>query len=305
MTVRTTGIMLALGAAIVSGFNVFVNSYGVTQFKDATLYTTGKNLIAALVLIAALALAARVRRSEGLTRPRTRGQWAGLAAVAAVGGSVPFVLFFEGLARATAADSQFIHKTLVVWVAILAVAFLRERIGVWHVAAIALLIAGQAALQTGLTKVGPGMGELMILGATLLWAVELVIAKRLLGSLSPLTVGTARMAGGVAILVAWSAATGHLAPLSAVQWMWIVITGALLAVYVGVWYSALARAQAVDVTAALVSATVVTSLLNAAVKGAPIAAQLGGLALIAIGTAVLVLALLRTTRRAEVSATAG
>lgn len=305
MTVRTTGIMLALGAAIVSGFNVFVNSYGVTQFKDATLYTTGKNLVAALVLIAALALAARVRRSEGLTRPRTRGQWAGLAAVAAVGGSVPFVLFFEGLARATAADSQFIHKTLVVWVAILAVAFLRERIGVWHVAAIALLIAGQAALQTGLTKVGPGVGELMIFAATLLWAVELVIAKRLLGSLSPLTVGTARMAGGVAILVAWSAATGHLAPLTAVQWMWIAITGALLAVYVGVWYSALARAQAVDVTAALVSATVVTSLLNAAVKGAPIAAQLGGLALIAVGTAVLVLALLRTARRAEVSATAG
>jgi drug/metabolite transporter (DMT)-like permease len=293
MTGRTLGITLALGAALISGFNVFVNSYGVAQFKDATLYTTGKNLVAAIVLFAALAAAARIRRGEGLTPPRTGGQWAGLAAVAAIGGSVPFVLFFEGLARATAADSQFIHKTLVVWVAVLAVVFLRERIGPWHVAAIALLIAGQAVLQTGLAKVGLGPGELMILGATLLWSVELVIAKRLLGSLSALTVGTARMAGGVIILVAWSAATGHLAPLSAAQWMWVLITGALLAVYVGTWYAALARAQAVDVTAALVSATLVTSLLNAAVKGAPIAAQAGGLAVIAAGTALLVLAALR------------
>ena len=53
-----------------------------------------------------------------------------------IGGSVPFVLFFEGLARAEATQAAFIQKTLVVWVALLAVPLLRERFGVPHALAI-------------------------------------------------------------------------------------------------------------------------------------------------------------------------
>ena len=53
----------------------------------------------------------------------------GCSRVAVVGGSVPFVLFFEGLARAEATQAAFIQKTLVVWVALLAVPLLHERLG--------------------------------------------------------------------------------------------------------------------------------------------------------------------------------
>ena len=45
-------------------------------------------------------------------------------------------------------------------------------------------------------------------------------------------------------------------------------------------YAALARAQAVDVTAVLVVASVITALLGAAVNGAPLAPQLGWLVLV-------------------------
>ena len=100
-----------------------------------------------------------------------------------IGGSVPFVLFFEGLARAEATQAAFIQKTLVVWVALLAVPLLRERFGLPHALAICLLIAGQAWLAGSAGTVVFGTGEAMILAATLLWAVEVVLVKRLLAAL--------------------------------------------------------------------------------------------------------------------------
>jgi len=57
--------------------------------------------------------------------------------------------------------------------------------------------------------VRPGAAEAMILAATLLWAVEVVVAKRLLADLPPLTVGLGRMGLGVVVLLGWLAATGH------------------------------------------------------------------------------------------------
>ena len=112
--------------------------------------------------------------------PPAARQWLALLGVAVVGGSVPFVLFFEGLARAEATQAAFIHKTLVVWVALLAVPLLRERVGAPHALAIALLVAGQAWLAGDAGTVVFGAGEAMILAATLLWAVEVVFVKHLL-----------------------------------------------------------------------------------------------------------------------------
>ena len=94
----------------------------------------------------------------------------------------------------------------------------------------------------------------MILAATLLWSIEVIVAKRLLGSLSSLTVGTARMALGCVVLLAYVAVTGSMDDLLAVsvtQWAWAALTGGLLAAYVATWYLALARARAIDVTAVL------------------------------------------------------
>jgi drug/metabolite transporter (DMT)-like permease len=283
---RLWGIALAFATALVSGVAVFANAYAVKAFDDSGVYTTVKNLVAAALLAVLAALAAARGSAARPARPRTRGQWAGLAAVAVVGGSVPFLLFFEGLARASSVQAAFIHKTLVVWVALLAVPLLSERIGPAHVAAIALLVWGQAVLGGGVGGVRPGSGEVMILAATVLWAVEVIVAKRLLAGLAPLTVGLARMGLGVLVLLGWLAATGRaddLAALGGRQWAWALATGAILTVYVATWYAALARAQAVDVTAVLVAGAVVTALLDAAVKGKPLAPQGFGLLLLTAG----------------------
>jgi drug/metabolite transporter (DMT)-like permease len=284
LSTRAAGVALAFVTAVVSGVAVYVNSRGVSHFDDATVYTTAKNAVAGLLLLA-LALPV-LGGTRPRARPRTRGQWLGVAAVACIGGSVPFVLFFEGLSRATATQSAFIHKTLVVWVALLAVPLLRERLGPAHFAAIALVLAGQAWLAGDLGVVVFGTGEAMVLAATLLWAVEVVLVKRLLQDLDVRTLAAARMALGTVVLVGWIAVSGRggdMLTLGSEQWTWAIFTGLLLTAYVGTWYAALARAQAVDVTAVLVFGAVVTAVLERAADGA--ALDVVGIALVTVGAA--------------------
>ena len=288
---RTGGIALALATAVVSGVAVFVNADAVSRFPDATTYTTAKNLVAAVVLSALwLATGRRVRAlgdpASG-ARPPQRPAWA-LAVIGIVGGSVPFVLFFEGLARSSSVPAAFIHKTLVVWVALLAVPLLGERFDRWHAAAVGALVVGQALLVGNVADLRPGSGEAMILAATLLWAIEVVLARWLLCGYTSLAVGTARMGFGVVALLAWLALTGRaddLAGLAIHQWGWALLTGALLVGYVTSWFAALARAPAVDVTAVLVAGALVTALLDAAVRGIALAPDAPALLLIGLGTA--------------------
>ena len=302
---RDAGLVLALIAAVISGCAVFTNSYGVRAFGNATVYTTAKNLVAAVVLgIVLLVVSRGGAAKERFTRPRTRTEWTGLAAVAVIGGSVPFILFFKGLATTSASDAAFIQKTLVIWVMLLAIPLLRERIGPWHVAAIAALIWGQLLLGGGLHAIRRDSGTAMILIATLMWAAETVIARRLLATLSALTVAVARMGAGVVILIGYTLATTSWSKLAAIgwhQWSWAIATGLILAAYVATWLAALARAGAIDVTALLVPAAIITALLQAGVQGKALAPQWGGLVLVAAGAAAIaMLAFARKPAPAEV-----
>jgi drug/metabolite transporter (DMT)-like permease len=278
------GILLAAGTATISGFAVFLNSYGVKAVPDAAVYTTGKNLVAAAILVvAALALPGRLTWPS----PRSRESF-GLLAIAVIGGSVPFVLFFSGLAIATAPTAAFIHKTLFIWVALLAVPLLGERLGLMPIAALGVLLAGQMLVAPP-TGVGIGPGELMIAAATALWSVEVIIAKRLLGTVPVRTVAVARMALGVLILAGYLVVAGKLGTIAAITttgWLWIGVTGVLLAGYVGTWYAALREAPATAVTSILVVGAVVTGVLSAVSAGAvPVGAVVGGYLLIFVAVA--------------------
>jgi drug/metabolite transporter (DMT)-like permease len=284
---RRTGLLLALGTACISGLAIFLNSYGVKAFGDASTYTTAKNVVAALVLVLLTGAMSVRRPGTVLTRPSRPRQWAGLTIVGVFGGAVAFLLFFEGLARASSTDAAFLHKTLLVWVALLALPLLGERLGAIHVAAIALLVVGQIGLAGGVTTIF-GQGQLMVLGATLIWAAEVVVAKKLLTDLSSWTVGLTRMGVGSVVLIAWTLVRGKggaLTALTGEQWMWVLLTGVILAGYVSTWFAALSRAPAVDVTAVLVVGAVITALLAAVVKGSPLVPQLGWLALVLVGAA--------------------
>ncbi len=296
------GIRLALIAAIVSGISIFVNAQAISAFPNATLFTTLKNVIVGAALVAVVL----VWRRADVRRLAAR-QWAGLAALGVVGGSVPFVLFFEGLSRSVnAADASFIHKTLFVWVALGALAFLpRERLGAGQLAALAVLLAAQLLLGAPRSfNVGPG--ELMILAATLLWSAEIVVARRLLSGTSSAVAAAGRMGGGAIVMLAYAGATGQLTlALSPLQWAWIVVTALLLCAFVSTWYAALERAPATAVTCMLtLGAPITAALALLSGRPAPSLPQLAGYALVVVAVSAF-LALPRIARSVRVRAAAG
>jgi drug/metabolite transporter (DMT)-like permease len=291
------GVGLAVVAALISGFSIFVNGFAVKQLPDPAVYTTLKNGIAAFLLVG-VAIAV-VKRSE--VRALDRRSWAGLATIGVIGGSIPFLLFFGGLAVASAPTAAFIHKTLFVWVALLAVPILGERLGWYPIAALGVILVGQTlvAAPIGVTW---GIGESMIAAATLFWAAEVILAKRLLRRAVPAPVlGAARLGIGLIVLVAYLAVTGRLdivAGLTATQWAWAIGTGVLLAGYVGTWLAALRRAPASTVASVLVLGAPITAVFQSLASGtAPGPAVLVGVVLILVAVAVIARLAVRPGRR--------
>ena len=297
------GVILALATAAISGLSVYLNAFGVKLVSDAAVYTTAKNAVAAIVLVS-IALLLGARRESMTLPPRAR---LGVLAIAVIGGSVPFVLFFSGLAMATAPTAAFIHKTMFIWVAFMAVPLLSERLGWLQLVALGVLLAGQLLIAPPL-GVGWGAGETMILAATLLWSVEVILAKRLLTGVSAPLLAASRMGLGFVILAGYlvvSGKVGGLAAITADGWLWILITGGMLSAYVISWYSALRYAPATVVTSLLVGAAVVTGILSAATQGkTPSPTVVAGYLLVLAGVGVVSLLATRPrmTRDAQVSA---
>jgi drug/metabolite transporter (DMT)-like permease len=306
------GLALAATTALVSGVSVFVNSYGVHAIKSPDVYTTAKNLVA-FALLAVFTLCARraaplrswsAAPPAGSAMRHKPGMWVGLAYVGVVGGGLAFVLFFNGLADTAAVPAAFWHDTLVVWVALLAMPLLGERIRWWNAAAIALLLLGQIALSSGVGRLAANRGEMLVLVATLLWSVEVVVAKRLLTGLSPATLALVRMGVGGATLLVYLAVDGKLHLLTSFgtsQVGWVLLTGSLLAVYVGTWMSALRLARAIDVSSILVLSVVVTALLEDAADTSHLDPQWLGLVLIAAGAGLVVFMCTRVRGRVRAS----
>jgi uncharacterized membrane protein len=118
---ESKGLLLVLGTAVISGFSIFINKFGITGF-DPYLYTFLKNIVVALFL---LGFIIAIKEFENLRKLKMK-DWLVLTIIGLVGGSVPFLLFFKGLSLTTAANGAFIHKTMFVYVAILAGLFFWE-----------------------------------------------------------------------------------------------------------------------------------------------------------------------------------
>lgn len=301
VTVRW-GVALAFATALISGFSIWINASAVKQLPDPAVFTTLKNGVAAIVLV--LIATSAVRRAD--VQAIDRGGWARLGLIGVIGGSIPFILFFTGLAQASAPSAAFIQKTLFVWVALLAVPFLAERLGWIQLAALAVLLGGQVLVAPP-AGIRWGAGETMIAIATLFWAVEVILVKRVLGSISSPIVAAARLGIGMIVLVGYLAVAGKLGSLgalSASQWLWGLGTGLILSAYVATWFAALRRAPATVVSAILVVGAPVTALLQTLAAGTvPSGPALAGQALIAVAAVVLAAQLVRSARR-QLSASA-
>ena len=307
MTVPRTvgwGIALATMTALISGVSVFANGLIVKEFADPVVLTGVRNAMVGAVLLAILLGSGGI----GEIRALSTGRAGTLFLIAVIGGSIPFILFFTGLAEASGPGASFIHKTLFVWVSLLAVPFLGESLGLVQIAALGVLVVG--VLLVGPTgAVGPGPAELMILAATIMWAVEVVIARYLLSraGVSVRLAATARMALGAVLILGFLVITGRagaIVALTSTQWLLIAGTGALLFGYVTTWYGALQRAPASIVASILVGGAVVTAVLVIARTGSVPAPSVElGLVLLAIGVVMAIAAGRRTATVPQVAQT--
>lgn len=291
MKTPTLGVRLAVLAAVISGFSIFVNSYGVRAVPDATLYTTLKNAVPG-VLLAVPLFALASRRAELARLSRRDVGW--LLALAVIGGSVPYVLFFQGLRMTTATTGSLLNHAQFLVVAALAVPFLRERVSGLAWAGLALLAAGSVAgTDTGALRWNAGAA--LVVASTVLFGAGVVLARRLLARLSPELVMSAKMSAGAVMLAIYAMATGHLsrvATMTATQWEIVLGTGLILVAFTVATTYSLRFAPALTVTAIGMASAPITLGLQAGAGTAPRldAAAAWGIVMLVAGAVLFVVA---------------
>jgi drug/metabolite transporter (DMT)-like permease len=257
------GVFFAFVTAMISGASIFVNKFAVDAIKPAILFTTVKNIAVGFVLVALLIVFKKWRLFYSLSKINI----VRLIFIAIIGGSIPFYLFFTGLSMTPAINAAIIQKTLVFWVALFALPFLKERLSSLQIVGILLLFWGNIFIG-GFKGFSYSLGEMYILLATVFWGIEHVIAKRVLAEVDPDIVTAARMGlgslllFGIGLITAPQAMTQGIT-LTFMQFFWLSLTIVFLLGYVMSWYRALAYAPATLVSSILVVATLVTNVLSA------------------------------------------
>ena len=169
------GIYYSLLAALISGISIFYNKIVIVKDLDPVIFNIFKNGGAALILSIFLFSQPAQKNFHSLTL----SNWKKIILIGLIGGSLPFLLFFEGLKIIPAINANLIQKSLFIWVAFLALPILQEKLNIWQITGYLLVIAGNFLIGN-LSPLSLGNGELLILLATLLWSVEIIVSKKLL-----------------------------------------------------------------------------------------------------------------------------
>ena len=268
------GIKYALVTAVFSGFAIYFNGIAVRTVGDPLAFTTLKNLGVGMIL--AVLVGIKIFRNRSLLITLAPRDWLRLLLIGVIGGSLPFYLFFKGLSITPAASGAIIHKTLIFWVALWAIPFLHEKLTIRQVLALGLVF-GSSFIVGGITSLSFGTGEMMILAATILWAVENIIAKVALRKVDADVVVGARMIFGSLLLFAATIFTGKMSLISQLtpsQWGLTLTSIAFLTGYVMSWYRALREAPATLVATVLTLGALITNVLSAVFITHSVGAQL-------------------------------
>ncbi|KYK25068.1 hypothetical protein AYK26_02635 [Euryarchaeota archaeon SM23-78] len=256
---KRRGLFFVLGTAVISGVSIFINKFGVRGI-DAFLFTGAKNILVAIFLFSLILLAMDFKKLRALSK-KDLGK---LFLIGLFGGSIPFLLFFRGLQLTSAAQGAFIHKTMFVWVGILALIFLKEKLNKGIIIGAILLLTGNFLLLK-LNNFVFATGDILILAATLFWGIETVISKHALKTLDSKVVAFGRMFFGSLLIIVFLVATGKLVlvtSLTSSHFLWILVTSLFLLSYVFTWYSGLKHIKASVATSILLLGSVITTVLN-------------------------------------------
>lgn len=253
------GIYLAFLTAIISGFSIFSNKIFISS-ADPLAFTSVRNIIVGVLLTSVLFTTGKYK----LLKSIKTHEWVKLAIIGIFGGGAAFALFFTGLAKTGGLQGNLIHKTLFIWVAMMAIPFLKERLNPLQLAGYLVVFASMFIIG-GPVTFNLNNGSLLVLAATILWAVENVIAKVTLKNVSSEVVGWARIIFGIPILFLLTIVLGKgelLFTAKTLSIMPLITSSLFLCIYILTWYKALSYAPATLVTSILVIAPVITNFLT-------------------------------------------
>lgn len=275
------GLVFIFLTAVISGFSVFVNKFGVSGINPY-IFTFLKNFAVLAFVFGGFVFL----KEFSLIKKLTKKQWLNLSLIGLLGGSIPFLLFFKGLSITSAVNAAFMHKTMFIYIALFALIFLKEKISKkWLIGAILLLTGNILLLK--LRSFSFNIGDLMILTATLFWAVENTISKHALKELSSRIVIFGRFFFGSLFILIFFGLTGgfkEFAVLNSSSMLWIILTSVFLLLYVLTWYSGLKHVDVSKAACILLLGAPITTVLTYIYFGAAITlSQSIGMLLIVAG----------------------
>jgi len=291
MKKETFGTFLAIVTALFSGLAIPMNKIFVVDL-DPTVFTAIRGLIIGIIFYIIFLF-------EGKSvSKKSKIHWKYLLYIAIIGGSFAFLLFFTGLKLTTAGRGAFLHKTLPLYVTILAFIFLREKINKKQILALFFMLLGAIFIYFNQIEpaefwLNPSLGDLLIIGATILWAIESVIAKKaMINGDSNYIVSFARMFIGAIILFAiiiLQDKMNILFSLTLQQVINIAVSTAILFGYVFCWYYSIKMINVSKASTLLLLTPIISLILGILIFNEPTPVlQLLGSALILIGAYIVV-----------------
>ncbi len=296
MKKETFGTLLALCTAIISGFAIPVNKIFVTGL-DPSVFTATRALIIGVMFMFLSFWQRRKKKMLGIFGTRfekfPKIPWKYLIAIGVIGGGFAFLMYFTGLKFTTAGRGAFLHKTLPVYATVFAAFFLKEKVSKKQFYALVGMLLGTALIY--ITKIPPSvlwadptLGDLLIIGATILWALENTMARKVMvEGESNFIVSAARMFIGALVLFSAVVLLGQIDALLALNGQQVVnllISTTILFGYVLTWYWAIRYINLSKASTLLLLAPVISLVLGVAWLGEPAPyLQLIGSAIILIG----------------------
>jgi drug/metabolite transporter (DMT)-like permease len=194
---RTAYLFLSLSALFWSGN--FVVGRAVAGQADPLALNFWR-WVFALVLLLPLTWT-RVRRSKGLLRER----WPLVVTLGATGIGLFHVLVYAALTYTTAVNTLLLVAAAPVLIAACSWLLLRDRVTPRQALGIGVSLAGAVVLISkgdlgALAAFGIGIGELLGLGAVVVWAVYSTLLRRRPADLDPLALLTASVGVGVLLM---------------------------------------------------------------------------------------------------------
>jgi len=281
------GTIFAITAAIISGFSIPLNKIFVVNL-DPTVFTAVRSVIIGIAFFIIISY-----RSKFSYKSFKKVSWKYMVLIAIIGGSFAFLLFFNGLKLTTAGRGALLQKTLPLYVTVLAFLFLKEKISRKYMLALFLMFIGTLAIyftQISITELwsNPSLGDILVISATFLWAVENIIARKaMIKGENNFMVSFSRMLFGGLILFGFVILFGKLDLLlnmSTQQITNILISTLILFGYVLFWYWSIKMINVSKASSFLLLSPAISLLIGTLFLGEPIPLiQIIGSMLILVG----------------------